>query len=59
MVEDGGHVFQNDVYAEIEVMKMVMELRVAEGKSIHSEALLFSYSLTDSLCKDCLSLSTC
>ena len=36
LVEDGGHVFQNDVYAEIEVMKMVMELRVAESKSSHA-----------------------
>ena len=31
MVEDGGHVFAEDVYAEIEVMKMVMELRVTEN----------------------------
>ena len=31
MVEDGGHVFTGDVYAEIEVMKMVMELRVTES----------------------------
>ena len=30
-VEDGGHVFAGDVYAEIEVMKMVMELRVSES----------------------------
>jgi len=30
LVEDGGHVFAGDVYAEIEVMKMVMELRVCE-----------------------------
>jgi len=30
-VEDGGHVFAGDVYAEIEVMKMVMELRVTES----------------------------
>jgi len=29
-VEDGGHVFAGDVYAEIEVMKMVMELHVTE-----------------------------
>ena len=31
VVEDGGHVFAGDVYAEIEVMKMVMELRVSES----------------------------
>ena len=31
VVEDGGHVFGGDVYAEIEVMKMVMELRVSES----------------------------
>lgn len=31
LVEDGGHVFAGDVYAEIEVMKMVMELRVTEN----------------------------
>ena len=31
LVEDGGHVFAGDVYAEIEVMKMVMELRVMEN----------------------------
>ena len=31
MVEDGGHVFAGDVFAEIEVMKMVMELRVTEN----------------------------
>ena len=31
VVEDGGHVFAGDVYAEIEVMKMVMELRVTES----------------------------
>jgi len=30
-VEDGGHVFAGDVYAEIEVMKMVMELHVTES----------------------------
>jgi biotin carboxyl carrier protein len=30
VVEDGGHLFSGDVYAEIEVMKMVMELRVVE-----------------------------
>ena len=31
LVEDGGHVFAGDVFAEIEVMKMVMELRVTEN----------------------------
>ena len=31
LVEDGGHVFAGDVFAEIEVMKMVMELPVAEN----------------------------
>ena len=31
LVEDGGHVFAGDVYAEIEVMKMVMEVRVNEN----------------------------
>ena len=31
LVEDGGHVFSGDVYAEIEVMKMVMELKVEEN----------------------------
>lgn len=30
-VEDGAHVSANQVYAEIEVMKMVMELRVTES----------------------------
>lgn len=30
-VEDGGHVFTGDVFAEIEVMKMLMELRVSES----------------------------
>ena len=30
VVEDGGHLFSGDVYAEMEVMKMVMELRVTE-----------------------------
>ena len=30
-VEDGGHVVSGDVYAEIEVMKMVMEVRVTES----------------------------
>ena len=31
LVDDGGHVFAGDVYAEIEVMKMVMEVRVNEN----------------------------
>jgi len=35
LVEDGGHVFAGDVYAEIEVMKMVMELRVNENGCVH------------------------
>lgn len=30
-VEDGGHVFAGDAYAEIEVMKMVMTLYAAEN----------------------------
>ena len=30
-VDDGGHVFAGDVYAEIEVMKMVMELHVTDS----------------------------
>ena len=34
-VEDGGHVFAGEVYAEIEVMKMVMELRVQENGCVH------------------------
>ncbi|XP_076444830.1 LOW QUALITY PROTEIN: acetyl-CoA carboxylase-like [Babylonia areolata] len=34
-VTDGGHVSAGDVYAEIEVMKMVMELRVSEDGCIH------------------------
>ncbi|KAK2176008.1 hypothetical protein NP493_691g01020 [Ridgeia piscesae] len=35
LVEDGGHVFTGDVYAEIEVMKMVMELKVEENGCVH------------------------
>ena len=42
-MEDGGHVFQNDVYAEIEVMKMVMELRVAESKFIYSYSIFMNF----------------
>ena len=34
LVADGGHVNAGEVYAEIEVMKMVMELRVAESGSV-------------------------
>ncbi|KAK3098334.1 hypothetical protein FSP39_018526, partial [Pinctada imbricata] len=34
-IDDGGHVFAGDVYAEIEVMKMVMELRVTENGCVH------------------------
>lgn len=30
-VEDGGHVFAGSPYAEIEVMKMIMTLTVAES----------------------------
>ena len=38
-VEDGGHVSAGDVYAEIEVMKMVMELHVTEsGWYVHLSA---------------------
>ncbi|XP_041352027.1 acetyl-CoA carboxylase-like isoform X1 [Gigantopelta aegis] len=35
LVEEGSHVFAGDVYAEIEVMKMVMELQVSECGCIH------------------------
>nr|WDE40200.1 acetyl-CoA carboxylase [Tegillarca granosa] len=35
VIDDGGHVFAGDVYAEIEVMKMVMELRVTENGCVH------------------------
>ena len=31
LVEDGAHVSANEAYAEIEVMKMVMEVRVTEN----------------------------
>uniref|UniRef100_A0A8C4HHW9 acetyl-CoA carboxylase n=1 Tax=Dicentrarchus labrax TaxID=13489 RepID=A0A8C4HHW9_DICLA len=34
-VEDGGHVFSGQCYAEIEVMKMVMTLTAAESGCIH------------------------
>ncbi|XP_017315370.1 acetyl-CoA carboxylase 1 isoform X4 [Ictalurus punctatus] len=34
-VEDGGHVFTGQCYAEIEVMKMVMTLTAAESGCIH------------------------
>ncbi|KAK3576974.1 hypothetical protein CHS0354_005975 [Potamilus streckersoni] len=35
LVEDGGHLFAENVYAEIEVMKMVLELSVSEPGCIH------------------------
>ncbi|KAJ7391694.1 hypothetical protein OS493_017391 [Desmophyllum pertusum] len=35
VVEDGGHVFQGEAYAEIEVMKMVMPLTVSESGCVH------------------------
>ncbi|CAB1453393.1 unnamed protein product [Pleuronectes platessa] len=35
MVEDGGHVNAGDVYAEMEVMKMVMTLTVQQSGCIH------------------------
>ncbi|XP_030077913.1 acetyl-CoA carboxylase 1 isoform X2 [Microcaecilia unicolor] len=35
VVEDGGHVFAGQCYAEIEVMKMVMTLTAAESGCIH------------------------
>ena len=35
LLEDGGHVFAGDVFAEIEVMKMVMELRATESGCVH------------------------
>uniref|UniRef100_A0A8C5HRX9 acetyl-CoA carboxylase n=1 Tax=Gouania willdenowi TaxID=441366 RepID=A0A8C5HRX9_GOUWI len=35
MVEDGGHVFAGQCYAEIEVMKMVMTLTVSDSGCIH------------------------
>ncbi|XP_073241070.1 acetyl-CoA carboxylase-like isoform X1 [Porites lutea] len=35
VVEDGGHVFQGESYAEIEVMKMVMPLIVSESGCVH------------------------
>lgn len=34
LVEDGGHVYQGQAYAEIEVMKMVMTLTAGEAGSI-------------------------
>ncbi|CAC5416440.1 ACACA [Mytilus coruscus] len=34
-VDDGGHVFAGATYAEMEVMKMVMELRVSENGCVH------------------------
>ncbi|XP_054720089.1 acetyl-CoA carboxylase-like [Uloborus diversus] len=35
LVEDGAHVYPNQLYAEIEVMKMVMTLTVSESGCIH------------------------
>ncbi|XP_062514869.1 acetyl-CoA carboxylase-like [Corticium candelabrum] len=35
LVDDGGHVFAGDAYAEIEVMKAVMSLTVSENGCIH------------------------
>ncbi|OAF72148.1 hypothetical protein A3Q56_00089 [Intoshia linei] len=35
LVEDGDHVNANDVYAEVEVMKMIMELKVVYSGLIH------------------------
>ncbi|XP_047447248.1 acetyl-CoA carboxylase isoform X2 [Mugil cephalus] len=35
MVEDGGHIFAGETYAEIEVMKMVMTLTVHQSGCIH------------------------
>lgn len=35
VVDDGGHVFQGESYAEIEVMKMVMPLTVSESGCVH------------------------
>lgn len=35
VVEDGGHIFAGEAYAEIEVMKMVMTLTVQESGCIH------------------------
>eukprot|EP00794_Sanderia_malayensis_P012741 gene12741-14046_t len=35
LVEDGGHVFQGEPYAEIEVMKMVMTLNAPENGCVH------------------------
>ncbi|XP_052244589.1 acetyl-CoA carboxylase-like isoform X1 [Dreissena polymorpha] len=55
-VDDGGHLFAGDVYAEIEVMKMVMELRVTESGCIHyvkrPGAVLDSGSLVANLTLD-------
>ncbi|PAA64942.1 hypothetical protein BOX15_Mlig015514g1 [Macrostomum lignano] len=36
-VPDGGHVTQDSVYAEIEVMKMVMELRASESGCVRHQ----------------------
>jgi len=45
-VEDGGHVFAGDVYAEIEVMKMIMELRVTESGWYMSPVVSYFFNLT-------------
>ena len=38
VVEDGAEIGQNEVYAELEVMKMVMQVKVARaGKLIHEK----------------------
>ena len=34
-VDDGGHVFAGEVYALMEVMKLVMELRASESGCVH------------------------
>ena len=53
LVEDGGHVFSGDVFAEIEVMKMVMELRATENGwyvyQIHCMYLLFTANICSSI----------
>ncbi|XP_038054037.1 acetyl-CoA carboxylase-like isoform X2 [Patiria miniata] len=35
LIDDGGHVYADQAYAEIEVMKMVMSLRVPETGCVH------------------------
>ncbi len=41
MVGDGAHLFAGDVFAELEVMKMVMELRVAESGWYEQTQIIF------------------